>query len=157
MRFPLGIFPRSCCCCLLPPAAARPISTDSIAPTPSTPEPRNHQIPFGVPQKCRPGAEVKNHVVHLLGLSDKLRMQCVPFLKDAGWRDCAGLVEGYMRAPHAMELAPKDFREENMANRWLKMLPDFMRTSKARALVCMELFSTRAGGRVRSRGEESRE
>mmetsp|Transcript_46622 Transcript_46622/g.86813 ORF Transcript_46622/g.86813 Transcript_46622/m.86813 type:complete len:1110 (+) Transcript_46622:168-3497(+) len=81
-------------------------------------------------KKCRPGAEVKNHVVHLLGLSDKLRMQCVPFLKDAGWRDCAGLVEGYMRAPHAMELAPKDFREENMANRWLKMLPDFMRTSK---------------------------
>eukprot|EP00976_Prorocentrum_cordatum_P107846 1194718-Prorocentrum_minimum.AAC.9 len=37
----------------------------------------------------KPGQLVKNHVVQELGLSDVLRMERVPYQKDACWRDMA--------------------------------------------------------------------
>ena len=48
------------------------------------------------------------------------------------WRDMAGLVECYMRAPHMMQL-PRDQFDPGMSSRWLRLIPPYMRKAEVRA------------------------
>ena len=54
------------------------------------------------------GGEARNHVVYALGWSDQLRVNLVPYRKDAGWRDMSGDTSS-LHCPKAMELTDEQW------------------------------------------------
>jgi hypothetical protein len=76
---------------------------------------------------------VANHCLYELGHSDQLRVNLVPYRRDAGWRDMPAAHREelcYMKAPMAMVLTAEQFTNNDISSsiwsRQLAKIPAFM-------------------------------
>jgi len=75
------------------------------------------------------GQDVKNHLVYELGLSDRLRVKCVPCRKGAGWRDMAGDKHvASLLQPMMMDVSDEEGKHV-ITSRFYNSVPEYMRVT----------------------------